>query len=164
MAVNPSTYLSFTMTDFSQEKGVMQINIDPLDATSILLLNASPLPTGKYKTLADAVNVITLGEMAQFGVTQVGRLTNDFPTSAASQREKKWIVSYEDTVTFKKYSVEIPCALETTGWFKANSDEIDLSITGNAWEDFVNAFEAAAVSPDGNPVNVLKVVFSGSRL
>lgn len=161
MATNPSPYLSFTFTDFSKEKGTCQFNIAPLDDTSILLLNAHPLPLGIYASLLAAIENVTVAITAQAAVSQVIRYSNTFPTDSQSQREKKWIVSYEDTVTFRRYSVEIPCAQLVDSQFKPNTDEIDLS---NAiWINFVNAFEAAVVSPDGNAVNVLAVTFSGAR-
>jgi len=82
------------------------------------------------------------------------------PVSTDAQRERKWIIIYEDNTTYKHYNTELPCA--DLSLLKANSDEMDISAGAGA--ALVSAFEDYVLSPDGNAVTVLKVVHVGRNL
>lgn len=78
------------------------------------------------------------------------------PASAFAQRELGLLVTYQDTVTKKNYRLTIPGpAWDTIG--QVGSDLVDPNAA--AWTTFVTAFEANALSPDGNAVTV-----TGGRL
>ena len=81
------------------------------------------------------------------------------PVSKEAQREKKWSVLYEDTTTYKRYTVSLPCA--DLSKLAANSDDADLEEEDVA--AFKTAFEAYQLSPDGNAVNILMITYTGRR-
>lgn len=74
------------------------------------------------------------------------------PTVKTAQREMGLLVTYQDTVTGKKYRITIPgpkwATLGTYG-----TDNVDT--TQALWTAFVTAFEAHAVSELGNPITVV---------
>jgi hypothetical protein len=115
--------------------------------------------TTLQNTLRDAVNGITLGEL-----TRVARVAVESPQPGANpaspfaQRETKWLVRYHDSVTGKRYSLELPCAdlalLSTSG-----DDVADM--TDAAVIAFVNAFESYIITGDGNAPEVDELRFVG---
>lgn len=88
-------------------------------------------------------------------------LSRTRPSSTEAQREKKWLVVYEDATTHKLYRNEIATAdlsLLTSG-----SDKIIAFPTGPL-ADFKAAFEAAVLSPVGNAVTLSYLEYVGKRL
>ncbi|MDX9825607.1 MAG: hypothetical protein RBU26_11775 [Sphaerochaeta sp.] len=110
--------------------------------------------------LRDATDGMTnLNRFMEVRGASATRASKVRPEDEDAQREKKWLVLYEDTVTFRQYSVEIPgrapgllLADPDGGFF----DKADLSHEDVA--AFVTAFEAYVVSPvAANPVSVLEI-------
>jgi len=109
--------------------------------------------------LADAIAGITLGLRIKMSYgndikTVLGPADDD-----EAQREKKWLVSYHDGVTLKRYNVEIPCAdtAQLDPQDRANAHIGDAGVV----DAFVSAFEAFAVTPDGNTPIVDEITFVG---
>lgn len=142
-----ANYYSYTVKDFSKEKSVMEFNIDQFTDNATYLAAQSAFET--------ALNSIIDGNPQQRSVALTNRFSNAPAASASSAREKKGLIRYEDTTTFKQYVVSIPTLDDTAVTFIENTDFIDLGV-GDA-PAFVNAFETFALSPAGNPVNVISI-------
>lgn len=90
----------------------------------------------------------------QYKPSQPRRLST--ATTGEGNREDKVELQYSDTVTFKRYTVEVPCrkgGLAT----EAGSDLIPAA----TWAATKTAFEALAKSPAGNPVELNAVRLIG---
>jgi hypothetical protein len=164
MATNPVYRLSQQFVDYSGEKSNFTVHVAPIDDTNI---NSAIGWTGApYAALRTAAIGLTLAFMGDRTVSVITKGTNASASDANSQREIKFLVQYEDQVNFRLYNAELPCAnlaaAQTNGWFKPNTDELDLTATEVA--AFVSAFNAAAVSPDGNPVNVRNIRLVGRNI
>lgn len=111
--------------------------------------------------LSAAVQDITLGNLNQLQrVVDQTDGTNAAPASQNAQRERKFLVSFEDNVNFRRHTLELPTA--DNSLLIPNTDELNITAgAGQAWKD---AFEAFQLSPDGNSVTVLKVVHVGRNL
>lgn len=159
MATNPKIMASFSFLDFSRETASMQVHVDE-GATTV----NSALTGTTGTTIGDIYGVLTAmcyaDTIISRGVTGVNRLGATAPADADAQREKKWLVSYHDTVTFARYNFEIPCArTDTEAWFNSGSDELNLANTTVA--NWVTIFEANVVSPDYNPISIDSIRFVG---
>lgn len=88
-------------------------------------------------------------------------LSRTRPSSTEAQREKKWLVVYEDDTTHKLYRNEIACADLTL--LTSGSDKITAFPTGPL-ADFKTAWEAYVLSPDGNTVTLSYLEYVGKRL
>jgi hypothetical protein len=141
-------------------------NEDPASSVRFTVID---LATGNFTAwnaaldaLQTAINGITLGTLAtERRVADDKFLSRVRPSSKEAQREKKWLVRYEDTVTHKIYRNEIPTAdlsLLTSG-----SDTI-ASFPVGPLADFKTAFEAAVLSPAKNTVTLLTLEYVGKRL
>ncbi len=81
------------------------------------------------------------------------------PTSDFAQRENRFRVFYQDTVTLKKYHLDLPCA--DLSVMPSGSDLLDISAAPAT--DFITPFEAHAVSELGNAVTVLAIQYVGKN-
>lgn len=107
-----------------------------------------------------AVNGVSLGTLEKSVLVEktnkdAGSTTP--PTDKFAQRELKWLCKYTDNVTLLRYRFEIACA--DADLLVGNTDMIDL--TAGAGLALKTAFQAAAVSPDGNAVTLNSVEFVG---
>lgn len=111
------------------------------------------------QALGVAIGALVIGatDHSQIHLDKVGGNATP-PSDVNAQRERKWLVRYRDTVTGKAYNIEIGTA-KLSGLLKPNSDQADLTQTG--WTDFITAFEAIAVSPEGNAVEVIEAFHVG---
>lgn len=163
-------YGSFTLIDHNREKSTVQFYTGNVTATSL------PGLLTQFGALRTAIEGITLGVVAQESLKVFDtKLANVPPTDENAQRERKWLVTYEDTTAFfddpvnaipnegyrKVFTFEIPTA-ELVGRLLPNSDEADLADANIA--SFVSAFEAVARSPYGGAVNVLSLRAVGRNL
>ena len=163
-------YGSFSFLDYNGERSSTSLITGDVTATSL------PGLLSEWGTLRTAIENIILGTVVQEQLSVFRtKLSNALPTSPNAQRERKWLVVYEDVTAFfnppantvpnegfrKVFSIEIPTA-DLTGRLLPNSDEADLSQTTIA--AFVTAFEQTARSPHGGNVNVLKIVAVGRNL
>jgi len=131
----------WTLLDFSAEKTTHSIVSEVLTAANF----------AGQETERNAYQAALLGlsngilNKNGYGNETAGLNTPD--PDPVSQREMKWLVTYEGDVTGKKFQVELGCAAYTVaGLLVANTDLADL--TTAQWIAFVTAFEAFAKSPD----------------
>lgn len=156
MARNPNSYVTFTLLDFSEEKASTQIGIPGYN----VLTNAGVITD--VGALRAAIDGITLGSIVQENLTWFAtKYAAAAPTDQEAQREKKWLVRVQDTVTLAEYRVEIPTADLTGVQLIPGTDNADLGQP--PMDAFVSAFEAVYRSPDGNPATVLQVSYVGRR-
>jgi hypothetical protein len=163
-------YGSFTLMDYNGEKSVTSFYTGAITAVSL------PGTLTQFGALRNAIDGITLGTITQEELSVFRtKLSNTLPSSANAQRERKWLVVYEDVTQFfdppvnaipnegyrKVFTFEIATA-NLVGNLQPNSDEANLSATAVA--AFVTAFEALCRSPHGGQVNVLKLVAVGRNL
>lgn len=151
-------YNTVTLVDYSGEKSTVSVNNGSITALTIAAFLT------QFGALKDAIDDITKGVIV--GSSWVGdkdTLAATPPTDVFAQRELKWLVRYENVVSHKVYTLEIPTA-DPTGRLLPQSDKADLADTEIA--AFVTAFEAIARSPenDVDGVNVLDITLVGRNL
>lgn len=79
-------------------------------------------------------------------------------TNSVAQVNIEWVVTYEDDVTLTQYNTRIPTAdLEDETLLIVGTNEWDPADA--KWVTFVTDFEALVLSPAGNAVTVVKVVY-----
>lgn len=143
MPRNPQISFNVGMRDQSSEIGTF----------SFLTAVAEDLDAGLSTEMTDlllAVNDVTLGLVTTEKSVQAKKLSN--AKIGAGNREDKIEINYQDNVTLTPYQVELPTRDNTL----ATSPGLDTYPIGSApWANFKTKFEAAVVSPDGNPVTVL---------
>ena len=163
-------YGSFSFLDYNGERSNMQFYTGNVTAVSL------PGLLTQWGALRNAIQGVILGTVSQEELSVFRtKLSNALPNDANAQRERKWLVVYEDVTPFfdppdnnipnagyrKVFTFELPTA-KLAGLLKPNSDEADM--TNAAVSAFVNAFQAVARSPYGGSVNVLKLVAVGRNL
>lgn len=153
MPRNPAYRATFTVVDSSSENSAYAVNIaaetyaDTADLSTNTVLAA----------LRTATEALIDGELKSVAVTSTSRISSA-AFAANGNREDKMLVMYEDNVTRYPYVAELPCRKNTLPRI-AGSDEYDITVAEFA--AFVTAFEAAAVSSDGNAVTVKSIRLVG---
>lgn len=160
----------FTLMDHNRELSNISFYTGNITAVSL------PNTLTEFGALRTAIEGITLGVVVKESLKVFDtKLANTPPSDENAQRERKWLVVYEDNLPYfdhpvnaipnegyrKTFTFEIPTA-ELVGRLLPNSDEADLTDTGVA--AFVTAFEAVARSPYGGTVNVLQMRAVGRNL
>lgn len=142
--------VNFTFIDRSGELSTVGMNFPTTTGANIAAQSASIVTGG---ALADAIAALSLCTFGSSALT-AAKVDNSsaIPVSAYAQRELGLLVTYADAVTGKKYHVTIP----GPDWATLGQSGTDvINPAAAAWTTFCTAFEAAAVSPDGNAVNVV---------
>lgn len=157
----------FTLIDHSNEETRTSFYTGNITAASL------PGTLTQFGALRTAIEGITLGVVAKESLKVFDTtLANVPPSDENAQRERKWVVSYEDSLAFfddpvnaipnagyrKKFTLEIGTA-DLVGRLLPNSDQADM--TDPQIVAFVTAFEAIARSPYGGTVNVLGLTAVG---
>lgn len=143
---------SRSMTDYDAETTVFRVNTTPISAANFDAQLALQVALG------NAINGITLGTLQKivYGneITSPG-VCND----PLAQRENKWLIRYRDDVTGEPYRLE----LGTADLTKLDPNNRGFAQMGDGAEvdAFVTAFEAYALSPEGNAVTVTSIQFVG---
>ena len=146
-----------TYLDYSREKSTIDFRIREITAATIAAVLTESAALGL------AIDALSGGTLVKSQLIQDSSVFNAAPPSDANaQRERKWLVRYQDTVNFKYGQVEIPVAEVTAALLIPNTDRADLNET--EWVDFIGAFETTARSVDGNVVNVLEAFLVGRNL
>lgn len=147
--------LVITYADYGGEKSSFQIplldyNAGNFDANEALVTN-----------LANAIAGLTIGlEVKQVRSHSSTGTGSGQSSDLNAHRELKWLITFRDDVTLKEYQREIPCPDLT-------ANTLIQDIAGNAnlgnaeWSSFITAFEAAAVSEDGNAVTFVGARYVG---
>lgn len=150
-----SSDVTVSLLDYGGESSRTRFQITTMTAANFDAVN---LDVTDLVTAIDGISLMTIsGQQVVSGSLFLSRTK---PASVDAQREKKWLIRYEDTVTHKIYRNEIPGA--DLSLLAANSDMADLTL--GAWTSFIAAFEAVVKSPDGNAVNFLDAQYVGKRL
>lgn len=141
--------LNLTFADFGGEKSTFSVFINPVNAANFDANDV--LVTNLVNAILGVTEGIIVKDTRNYADVGNGQGASTIPTA---QRENKWLITYEDTTTFKRYQRELPCPT-------LSAATILPDIGGNAnladalWVTFIAAFEAAAVSEDGNGVNFI---------
>lgn len=161
---------SFTLMDHNRELTNVSFYTGNITAVSL------PDTLTEFGALRTAIEGITLGTVTKESLKVFDtKLGNSPPSDQNAQRERKWLVVYEDNLPFfddpvnaipnegyrKVFTFEIGTA-DIANRLIANTDEADL--TNAAVAAFVTAFEAIARSPYGGTVNVLQIRAVGRNL
>lgn len=161
---------AFTMLDHNGEKSTTSFYTGNITAVSL------PDTLTEFGQLRVAVEGITLGTVAQESLKVFDtKLSNTRPADQNAQRERKWLVVYEDNLPFfddpvnaipnegyrKVFTFEIATA-DIANRLVTNTDEADLTNAGIA--AFKTAFEQIARSPYGGTTTVIKLVAVGRNL
>lgn len=158
---------SFTYIDESRETSTTTVNIPIVTPANFGDTVAA------VNDLRAGIEAVTIGGYRSRSINLVDRTGVQTPTDPQAQREKKWVVIYEDiqedlaagvpNPSFGKfYSVELPCADISGALKRPASDEADLDAPG--WVTFIAAFEAIAKSPNGGDVAVRRAYYAGRNL
>lgn len=135
------------------------------DKTQISVLTSDASAASYAAKLADAdalsaaIDAVTLGTKFLSAYTaDENRVANPAPpANGFAQSHTRWLVTYRDSINAHDETLSIPTAdLGAAGLLLPNSDRADM--TAAEWVAFVAAFEAFAVSQDGNPVTVIDIV------
>jgi hypothetical protein len=165
--------VSYGLIDYSNEKTSFAINIPELVAANIA---AQLILIGTFRA---ALGNIILGTVGQETVTaRANSLSNVLPTDVNAQRERKWLVVYQDVTQY----LDAPTnTINNTGYHKKFTAEIgtaDLSLlVGHTdtvsvddpslpaeLDTFRDAWNALALSPYGGATAVLSFVAAGRNL
>lgn len=153
----PSSRFAQTYVDYSNEKSTIDFAIRDMTAATIAAVLT------ELATLGTAIAALSSGVLVKSIATQDASAFNATPPSDPNaQRERKWLVRYQDTVNFKYGQVEIPVAEVDSTLLLPQSDRADLTAT--EWADFIAAFETTARSVDKNTVNVIEAILVGRNL
>lgn len=160
--------VTYTLLDFDRESGSTNIQTGAVTAVSL------PGLLTQIGALRTAIEGITVGVVSGESLYAFRtRLSNTPPSDPNAQRERVWVVHYEDTTAFfddpvnaipnagfgKNFTVAIPTADFSGTRLLANSEDADLTEASIA--AFVTAFEAMARSPYGGAVNVTRIEAAG---
>ena len=163
--------VTFSVADFGGEMSSFGVRVGVVTAGTLpgLLTQIGAIRTA---TAALILGTIQREQLVAFN----SPLSSARPTNPNAQRERKWLVTYVDSLAFfdaptnaipnegfgKKFQIEIPTANLTTDLLLGNTDMADLE--NAAWIAWVNAFEAMGRSPHGGTVDVLDVRAVGRNI
>ena len=146
-----------TIEDYSKENSTTKYNIGPVNAANLIAVEASALA---FRTAASAISI---GSFKSERLMAYDNMLAATPASSVqAQREKKWLITYEDTTSHVVYRSELPCADLTL--LATNSDEINYAEITGVVTVFISAFEEFVKSPTGGSTNVLTIKFVGRNL
>lgn len=146
--------LVLTYLDHSLEKSTVQFRGVSLAAANF---DAQVTLAGNLETAVAALTNGTLHKRTRVASEAV--IATGAP-AAGVQREAKYMVTYRDNVTGKKYRLEIPCA--DLSILEEGTDRV--SHTHAAWTGFQTAFEAYVLSEAGNAVVLEEIIHVGRNL
>lgn len=160
--------LTFSFLDYDRESASTNIGTGAVTGVSL------PGLLTQIGALRAAIEGITVGTVSGESLYAFRtRLSNAAPTDPDAQRERVWVVHYEDVTAFfddpvnaipnegfgKNFTISIPTADYSGDRLLPNSEDADLAETSIA--AFVSAFEAIARSPYGGAVNVTRIESGG---
>jgi hypothetical protein len=153
-----SAHHTITYVDYNGEKSSVKFRTVPIDGAAV----DWDAEEAKRTAVATAISNITLGLLASDAFVQGNVVSLLSAASNAAQREKKWLVQYHDTVTLRRFVMEIPCA-DTS---KLDPDDRANAHIGDGLvvDAFVSAFQANAKTPDGGTPIVDEITFVGRNV
>lgn len=156
MPVTSESSFSMTLVDYDGESTSFNVRVADLDA-----LNFDAQDTLRTNFNA-SVNAITKGTIRRAGYQGNDIDSADAPNDVWAQREIKWLVRYHDTVTGDKFWVTIGTA--DTLYLNPNNKKVAHIGDAAVVDDFVAAWEAYVLSPDGNATAVDEIVLVGRNI
>lgn len=164
---------SFTISDYNGEVSTTSFTTGNITAVSL------PGALTDFNNLRAAIEGITLGVVKQESLKVFDtRVSNALPGDKNAQRERKWLVVYEDNTPFfdpplnaipnegyhKVFNAEIATA--DVSLLAARTDEIIIGDPGvpAAVTTFATAWDTLVKSPYGGAARVLKLVCVGRNL
>lgn len=151
MSRNPDNKFTFGTLDQSSEATGFQIHI------ASGAIDLSTIPAGAADLITDLDTELVDWTAVTYTVTSTRRLST--VSVGAGNREDKLELKYFDNVTFKPYTVEVPCRKGTL----ATETGSDL-IPAATWTATKASFEAYVKSPDGNAVTLSQVRLIGRNV
>ena len=146
-------YSTIKFRDYDSD--VKQISIPSAEVTNSANYAAA---FTAHLALTDAISDVVLGNMAVNAYTPRAIEVSAAPSSPVAQTNVQWLVSYHDAVNLSKQTLSIPTAdIATAALRLPNSSQHDPAHA--AWIAFKAAFEAFAVSNDGNAVVIDSIEF-----
>jgi hypothetical protein len=150
-----------TYIDYSNEKSTIDMNIEEMTAGNFATLLT------EVATLGSAIDNLSDGSLVKSNLMQdSSNFSATPPASEAAQRERKWLVRFQDTVNGRYGQLQIPVAATRGGTnnllLLPNTDKADFTQT--EWTAFISAVEATVRSVDGNVINVLEAFLVGRNL
>jgi len=149
MAAN-QPFVSASYADASNEVSNVSFYVDAVDFDA------------DSAAITAAIDAVSAGIRRKTDIVLPYVFSNATPTGVHANRESKMIVSYEDTVTFKRYVASIPMPNLAVCNRLPNTDLFDL--TDEPVASLVTALEANALSQDGNAINILSCKFVGRNI
>jgi len=150
--------LGLKVYDYNGEASNVRVKSADLTAANIVATIAAG------DALVTAIEGITLGlsSVKHYEAKRSPLSGSVRASSAASQREVKWLVRFHDSVTFERGTVELPCA-DTAKLDANNRGYAEIGDAGDV-DAFVTAFEAFALGPGGNAVVVDDIMLVGRNI
>lgn len=159
---NPSAELTYTFLDFLGRTSKTTINI-PTSLGAVGM--ASELTDAE--TLRTAIAGISGGTLIRQEFSPyVTKFSSSLTTVNTSiQRERRWIIVYEDNVNFERMELTVPCARVSD---PANETIVDPDgfaiLDTDQWDMFKTSFETIVRSKDKNPVTLLYAYITDDNL
>jgi hypothetical protein len=150
---------TFTLEDFGDEPERSSVQIYHVQLTAANF-DATAGGAGLINDFQTALAGITIGSMFKRVINAEDTLLGSAAaTNAFAQRETKWLCTYTDDSTGRRYQVEIPCAdLDLA------TDGKNLDLTAGAGAAFKTAWDDLVHSPYGNESTLQSVRHVGRNL
>lgn len=145
-----------TLMDYDEETSHVRVHAEAINAGNIaaqLVLQSN---------FGAAINDMSIGSLQSIRYGNEVIANSESPEETYAQRELKWRVDYRDTVNGEPYHFTIPCA--NLDLLDPNNRKQAFMGDGDVVDDFVAAAEAYALSPDGNPIQILRILAVGRNL
>jgi len=145
-----------SQADYDGEIAVTSLRATVLTASNF---NAQALLRQEFR---DTLTNISLGTRRLMSYRNDVLYTLDSASADAAQIELKWLVTYHDNTTLRRYNFSIPCA-ETV---HLDSVKRGFAAIGDKYhvDAFVAATEAYILSPEGNPITIENIRLVGRRV
>ncbi len=145
-----------SVLDYDNELSRIRCRIPDIDAANYAAT------TALVAALIAAMGAIGLGVFAKSHIlTREVTYGSTPPSDQTAQRETKWLIRSEDTVTHEIVRHEFPCA--DLSFLTGNQDTVT-DFTAGAMLAFKNAWNAVVESKAGNPVTLISLQHVGKRL
>lgn len=152
MALNPKETVKFSLYDQSSEVASFSAN----QPATLDLSSGLPTVVTAFITAVAPIVDFTATDLKSASSNQFLRISND--KQGVGNREDKWLLNFQDSVTLVPYDVELPCR---TGGIATTPGTDFLPEATVA--TFRSAAEALFFSNDGNAGNLLTVTLIGRR-
>lgn len=159
---NPAAEVKWTFLDYLGRSSTVGINM-PTNLGIIGMAGELADAATLREAMLDLVSgTLVRQEFSPYVTKYNSSLTT---TNTNIQRERRWIVIYQDDVNFERMQLTVPCARVAN---PANDTILDTEgfaiLTSVQWTAFIIAFELVARSKDGNTVTILYAYIQDDNL